>query len=42
MNNYENLESEYEDKSLSSKQLKIIPESDLSEMFKRIDSKIEF
>ena len=31
VNNYESLDSEYEDKSLSSDQLKISPESDLSE-----------
>ena len=31
MNNYESLDSEHEDKSLSSEQLKICPESDLSE-----------
>ena len=31
VNNYESLHSEYEDKSLSSEQLKISPASDLSE-----------
>ena len=31
VNNYESLDSEYEDKSLSSEQLKISPKSDLSE-----------